>query len=153
MKKKEIVSWCFFDFANSSYSAVISAVIFPVYYANMIVGNRTGEGDLWWGRAISVSMLFIALSSPFLGGIADYAGARKKLLAIYTGVCVAAVSGFSILAPGARATGFFLIVLAHSISFSAVGSTIESAPMGADSISKNSGTSLSRMLGYLIRVN
>jgi UMF1 family MFS transporter len=113
MKKKEIVSWCFFDFANSSYSAIISAVIFPVYYANMIVGNRTGEGDLWWGRAISVSMLFIALSSPFLGGIADYAGARKKLLAIYTGVCVAAVSGFSILAPGARATGFFLIVLAN----------------------------------------
>jgi UMF1 family MFS transporter len=113
MNKKEIISWCFFDFANSSYSAVISAVIFPVYYANVIVGNRSGEGDLWWGRAISVSMLFIALSSPFLGGIADYAGSRKKLLVLYTGVCVAAVSGFSILAPGDRATGFFLIVLAN----------------------------------------
>ncbi len=113
VNKKEVLSWCLFDFANSSYSAVISAVIFPVYYANVIVGNSAGEGDLWWGRAISLSMLIIALSSPFLGGIADYAGSRKKLLALYTGVCVAAVSGFSILVPGAVATGFVLIVLAN----------------------------------------
>ncbi len=113
INKKEIISWCFFDFANSSYSAVISAVIFPVYYANVIVGNRSGEGDLWWGRAISMSMLFIALSSPFLGGIADYAGVRKKLLALYTGVSVAAVAGFSILAPGDTMTGFVLILFAN----------------------------------------
>jgi UMF1 family MFS transporter len=113
MDKKQIISWCLFDFANSSYSAVIAAVIFPVYYANMIVGNSAGEGDLWWGRAISLSMLFIALSSPFLGGIADYAGLRKRLLALYTGICVAALSGFSFLTPGAIVTGFMLIVLAN----------------------------------------
>ena len=82
MNKKQIISWCLFDFANSSYSAVIAAVIFPVYYTGIIVGNSTGTGDLWWGRAISVSMLFIAFSSPFLGGIADYAGLRKRLLII-----------------------------------------------------------------------
>ncbi len=113
MIKKQIISWCLFDFANSSYSAVISAVIFPVYYANIIVGNSAGEGDFWWGRAISVSMLFIALTSPFLGGIADYTGSQKKLLALYTGICIAAVSGFSTLAPGAAAIGFILIVLAN----------------------------------------
>ncbi len=113
MIKKQIISWCLFDFANSSYSAVISAVIFPVYYTNIVVGNRTGEGDLWWGRAISVSMLFIAFSSPFLGGIADYAGLRKKLLALYTGLCVVAVAGFSLLAPGSIGLGFSLIVFAN----------------------------------------
>jgi UMF1 family MFS transporter len=113
MSKKHIISWCLFDFANSSYSAVISAVIFPVYFTNVIVGNSAGEGDLWWGRAISLSMLFIALSSPFLGGIADYAGSRKKLLLLYTGICVVAVSGFSFLRPGAVAAGFALIVLAN----------------------------------------
>jgi UMF1 family MFS transporter len=113
MKKKQIISWCLFDFANSSYSAVIAAVIFPVYYAGVIVGNSAGAGDLWWGRAISLSMLFIALSSPFLGGIADYAGLRKKLLALYTAICVAALSGLSFLTPGAVLTGFVLIVLAN----------------------------------------
>ena len=43
---KQILSWCFFDFANSSYSAVIAAVVFPVYYVSAIVGNETGLGDL-----------------------------------------------------------------------------------------------------------
>ena len=113
MNKKQIISWCLFDFANSSYSAVIAAVIFPVYYAGVIVGNGAGAGDLWWGRAISVSMLFIALTSPFLGGIADYAGLRKRLLAMYTGLCVLAVSGFSLLSSGAVLMGFMLIVLAN----------------------------------------
>jgi UMF1 family MFS transporter len=113
MDKKQILSWCLFDFANSSYSAVIAAVIFPVYYAGVIVGNTSGEGDLWWGRAISLSMLFIALSSPFLGGIADYAGLRKRLLAFYTAICIIALSGFTFLAPGAVITGFILIVVAN----------------------------------------
>ena len=113
MNKKQILSWCLFDFANSSYSAVISAAVFPVYFANVIVGNSTGEGDLWWGRAISLSMFLIAMSSPFMGGIADYAGVRKKLLALYTMVCVASVAGFSLLAPGVVLAGFILVVCAN----------------------------------------
>lgn len=113
MNKKQIISWCLFDFANSSYAAVIAAVIFPVYYAGVIVGNASGAGDLWWGRAVSLSMLVIALSSPFLGGIADYAGLRKHLLAFYTVLCVVAVSSFSLLAPGAVVSGFVLIVIAN----------------------------------------
>ncbi|MEK6697728.1 MAG: MFS transporter [Nitrospirota bacterium] len=113
MNRKQIISWCLFDFANSSYSAVIAAVIFPVYYANVIVGNSTGAGDLWWGRAISLSMFFVALSSPFLGGIADYAGLRKRLLGLYTFLCVASVTVFSSLAPGEVLIGFILITLAN----------------------------------------
>jgi hypothetical protein len=37
-------------------------------------------------------MLVVSLSSPFHGGFADYAGLRKRLLAGYTFVCVAAVA-------------------------------------------------------------
>jgi len=113
MNKKQIISWCLFDFANSSYSAVIAAVVFQVYYINVIVGNAAGRGDLWWGRAISLSMLVVSLSSPFLGGIADYAGLRKRLLAGYTFACVAAVAGFALLSPGAAILGFVLVALAN----------------------------------------
>ncbi len=113
MNKKQIISWCLFDFANSSYSAVIAAVIFQVYYINVIVGNTAGQGDLWWGRAISLSMLIVSLTSPFLGGIADYAGRTKRLLAVYTFTCVIAVAGFSLIPPGAVVLGFFLIALAN----------------------------------------
>lgn len=110
---KKILSWCLFDFANSSYSAVIASVIFPVYYANMIVGNETGLGDLWWGRAIAVSMAVVAISSPFLGGIADYARIRKRLLIFYTLFCISSVALFHFLHRGMVIEGFILIVLAN----------------------------------------
>jgi UMF1 family MFS transporter len=110
---RQVLSWCLFDFANSSYSAVIAAVIFPVYYAGVIVGNEQGQGDLWWGRAISLSMAFVALSSPFLGGIADYTSRRKPLLILYTLLCVCAVAAFSLLRSGMVIEGFLLIVMAN----------------------------------------
>jgi UMF1 family MFS transporter len=110
---KKILSWCLFDFANSSYSAVIAAVIFPVYYTNVVVGNETGQGDLWWGRAIALSMAIVAISSPFLGGIADYAKIRKRLLIGYTFLCIASVASFYFLQKGSIVEGFVLIVIAN----------------------------------------
>ena len=113
LNKKHIISWTLFDFANSSYSAVIIAVVFPVYYANVIVGNDAGIGDLWWGRAISVSMAVVALSSPFLGGISDYGGLRKKFLFLYTALSVSAIASLFILEKGMVVEGFMLIVAAN----------------------------------------
>lgn len=110
---RRILSWCLFDFANSSYSAVIAAVIFPVYYTSYIVGNEAGAGDVWWGRAISVSMAFVALTSPLLGGISDYSGARKKFLFIYTMICVIATASLAFVVKDGIIAGFLLIVLAN----------------------------------------
>jgi len=111
--RRQIISWCLFDFANSSYSAVISAVIFPVYYATQIVGNDNGLGDLWWGRAVSLSMAVIAVTSPFMGGIADYGGIRKRLLFAYTALCITMVASLSFLHKGMVLEGFILITLAN----------------------------------------
>lgn len=113
LNKKHILSWVLFDFANSSYSAIIVSVVFPVYYVNTIVGNEAGLGDLWWGRAISVSMAVVALSSPFLGGIADYGGIKKRLLFVYTVLSISAIASLSILEKRMVLEGFFLIVLAN----------------------------------------
>jgi UMF1 family MFS transporter len=110
---KKIFSWCLFDFANSSYSAVIAAVIFPVYYTTVVVGNESSQGDVWWGRAISLSMAIVALSSPFLGGIADYAKMRKKFLLVYTLICVIATALLFFIREGMVLKGFLLIVLAN----------------------------------------
>jgi UMF1 family MFS transporter len=111
--RRQLMSWCLFDLANSSYSAVIAAVIFPVYYVSAIVGNDAGQGDAWWGRAISLSMAFVALTSPFLGGTADYSGKRKRLLFFYTAVCIISVSLFPLLKKGMALEGFFLILSAN----------------------------------------
>jgi len=113
LNKKYVTSWILFDFANSSYSAVIAAVIFPVYYANTIVGNEAGFGDLWWGRVVSISMITVALSSPFLGGLADYSGRKKSFLFLYTATCITAVACLSFLHKGMVFEGFALATVAN----------------------------------------
>jgi len=112
MRRAQVLSWCLYDFAGSSYSAVIAAVLFPVYYTTQVVGAQA-VGELWWGRAVSLSMLVVALSSPFMGALADTRGLRKHFLVLYTLVCVAAVASLVLLGPGDVLLGFFLIVVAN----------------------------------------
>lgn len=113
MNRKHVAAWALYDFANSIYPAVIITTVFSVYYAAKIVGNQPGLGDLWWGRVMSVSALFVALSSPLLGSVADHAGIRKKMLMLYTCLCIACVALFVTLEPGMILWGFLLAVLAN----------------------------------------
>ncbi|VAX31912.1 Uncharacterized MFS-type transporter [hydrothermal vent metagenome] len=110
--KRQILSWCFYDFANSSYSAVVAAVIFPVYFVK-VIAETPADGDLWWGRAISLSMLIVAVTSPVVGGISDYAGMRKRLLVAYSLVCVVAVGLLFFIEKGMVFEASLLIIIAN----------------------------------------
>ena len=110
--RKTVASWCLYDFANSFY-VVLPAVIWQVYYKREIVGNAGGRDDFWWGSIISTSMLLVALTSPMMGAIADFAGSRKRLLIAYTVTCVSAVALFGTVQPGMLLWGFALSVLAN----------------------------------------
>ena len=113
LDRRRIFAWCLFDFANSAYSAVIVATVFGIYYASTIVGNAEGRGDLWWGRAISLSMIGVVLTGPVLGAIADRAGLRKRFFIAFTVLCIACVALFTTLAPGMILWGFALAALAN----------------------------------------
>jgi UMF1 family MFS transporter len=107
---RTIAAWAVYDFANSAFSAIVVATIFPVYYAELVVGNRHGEGDFWWGLAGSLSMILVAVASPVLGGIADHAGARKPFFVSFTVAAVAATALLATVGPGQVVWGFALAV-------------------------------------------
>ncbi len=67
-----VVAWTLYDFANSAFVAVIPATVYSKYYALAVVGNDRGQGDFWWGLAVTTSMAVVALSAPPLGAIADH---------------------------------------------------------------------------------
>ncbi len=113
MKPWRIVAWTLYDFANSSFAAVIFATIYAAYYALGVVGNETGAGDLWWGRVVSVSMAVVAVTSPFLGGLADRAGVRRPLFIGFTALSVVATALMATVRPGMVTWGFFLGVLGN----------------------------------------
>jgi UMF1 family MFS transporter len=113
MNVRAVVAWTLYDFANSSFAAVIFATIYAAYYALAVVGNQRGEGDLWWGRVVSASMAVVALTSPFLGGIADRAGVRRPFFIGFTALSVAATALMATVEPGMVAWGFLLAVLGN----------------------------------------
>ncbi|MYF60846.1 MAG: MFS transporter, partial [Gammaproteobacteria bacterium] len=70
-------------------------------------------GELWWGRAVSLSALEVALSAPMLGSIADRSGLRKRFMAIYVAFCLAGVALLATVGPGMVVAGFALFVVAN----------------------------------------
>lgn len=111
MNRRQVVAWFLYDFANSSFAAVIAATIYATYYAQVVVGNTHGEGDLLWGRLISTSMAIVALASPVLGGLADRIGIRKRLFFAATYLSVGATALMATVEQGMVLRGFVLGVL------------------------------------------
>jgi UMF1 family MFS transporter len=110
--RKTIASWCLFDFANSFY-AILPAVVWQTYFQQNVVGNQRGEGALWWGYAVSTSMLIVAVTSPMMGAVADYAGLRKRLLIFYTLLSVGFVCLYTTVKPGMVMWGFIVTVISY----------------------------------------
>lgn len=106
--RRTIRAWMVYDFANSSFAAIIQATVFPAYYANVVVGNADGRGDFWWGALVSLSMVIVAVTSPLLGGIADHAGVRKPFFIWLTLACVVATALLATVGQGMVLSGFAL---------------------------------------------
>ncbi len=86
---RTINAWAFFDWANSAFALVITAAIFPAYFAAVtddqvqILGIAMSNSSLY-AYAVSLSYFVIALASPVLSGIADYGGRRMFFLRFFT---------------------------------------------------------------------
>lgn len=89
-----------FDWANSSYSLVISSAIFPAYFASVTdatiqVGQSSIPNSAYFSFTISIAYIFVALGLPILSGIADYSGKRLFFLRLFTVIgSIACVSLF-----------------------------------------------------------
>ena len=113
LNRRTVGSWALFDFANSVYPAVMTTAVFPVFYVTHVVGGDGGEGELWWSWAVALSALLVAFSTPFLGALADRAGARKRFFVSYVALCLAGVAAMSTLEAGMVVRGFLLFVVAN----------------------------------------
>lgn len=92
------LAWALYDWANSPFTTLIVTFVFPVYFAQAVVGDRT-QGQAQWAFAMSVSGLAVALSGPVLGAVADVTGRRKPWLAGFSALCVAASAALWLVEP------------------------------------------------------
>tara|TARA_B100000767_G_scaffold273012_1_gene302056 strand:- start:1204 stop:3252 length:2049 start_codon:yes stop_codon:yes gene_type:complete len=94
--KKSLKSWYFFDWANQAYALTVMTVIAPQVMSglyNYATGTQTG--DAFYAKILTFSMLFVVVTAPALGVIADRMPIKKSLLKWYTvaGVIFTALMG------------------------------------------------------------
>ena len=121
--KRTIFGWVIFDWANSSYALVITAAIFPAYFAAVTdelisLGSIEIYSSTLYSFCISLAYLVMAMISPVLSGIADYGGRKKTFLRFFTTIgslaCIALFffKGMDQLAIGT--IGFILATIGFS---------------------------------------
>jgi len=109
--RRATVSWCLFDFANSSFTTLIATVAFAVYFRDVVVHAADNRGDQLWGIANFLAMLAVALSSPIMGALADYSGRKKLFLILTTLVTVIATVLLYFVGPGDIILAMLLYIL------------------------------------------
>jgi UMF1 family MFS transporter len=113
VRKREVLGWAMYDFANSGYTTVVITAVFAAYF----VGGVAGGAD-WatfaWTAALSASYAIVMLTMPSIGAYADLRAAKKRLLALFTLGCVVSTAALALAGPGTVALAIVLIVVSNT---------------------------------------
>ena len=109
--RRERWAWYLYDFGNSAYAAVVLLAIYSAYFKEEVVGGA--EGSRFWGIAIGIAMLFVAITSPILGTIADFSGAKKRFLFFYTAMACLFTATLFFVQKGDVLIGMLFFILAE----------------------------------------
>jgi UMF1 family MFS transporter len=93
-RRKIIVSWCLYDWANSAFATTIMAAVLPVFYSSVAAADLSKTtASSYWGYTNTIAMLIVAFSAPVLGALADHSGMKKKFLAAFAGLGILSTAG------------------------------------------------------------
>jgi MFS family permease len=105
---KEVFGWGMFDFANQAFTLVILTAVFNVYFTEHVAPED--RGVYYWSAAGIATQIMIIILAPILGALADFSGAKKKLLFITWLGCVVFTASLGLIPPGG-------IVIAPSLAY------------------------------------
>jgi UMF1 family MFS transporter len=147
---RKVISWAFYDWANSAFATTVMAGFFPVFFKQYwSAGVDAATSTFRLGTANSAASLAVLLMAPALGAIADSGGARKRFLLFFAGMGIVATAALYFIGKGewtVAASVYALAAVAFSCSCLFYDSLLVDvgAPEKFDSIS-----ALGYALGYL----
>ena len=93
-RRKIIVSWCLYDWANSAFATTIMAAVLPVFYSSVAAADLSKTtASSYWGYTNTIAMLIVAFTAPVLGALADHSGMKKKFLAAFAALGILSTAG------------------------------------------------------------
>ncbi len=112
LHRPELRAWAWYDWANSAFMTTVVAAVFPIYYAKVAAdGLGDATATFRFGIATTVALTAIAVLSPILGALADASGNKKRMLALFAGLGIAATAGLGLVGRGdwMLALGLFML--------------------------------------------
>ena len=116
VRKRELLGWAMYDFANSGYTTVVLTAVFAAYFVGAVAGGAPWA-TFAWTAALSASHAIVMFSMPAIGAWADRHGAKKRLLVFTTLGCVVTTAALSLVMPGSVALAIGLVI-ASNVFFS-----------------------------------
>jgi len=85
--------------------------VYAAYFKQAVVG--TAQGSALWGLSLTISMLVVAVISPFLGALADYSGRKKTLLFVMTAISIVFTGLLFLVEKGDIFIGMLFFIIAE----------------------------------------
>ena len=81
---RPVLSWAFYDWANSAFATTVMAGFFPVFFKQYWSANSDSTVSTFQlGMGNTLAGIVIVLIAPILGAIADKAGVSKRNLLLF----------------------------------------------------------------------
>jgi MFS transporter, UMF1 family len=102
-----------YDWAASAMQTTVMVAVFPIYFVK-VAGANLPESSATQRLATvnTLALVLIALASPVLGAVSDYGGNKKRFLAAFMALGVAAVAGLFFVHTGELALASWLFIAA-----------------------------------------
>jgi UMF1 family MFS transporter len=111
VKTRALISWAFYDWANSAVFAVIQTFVFASYFTRQVAVDES-TATAQWAAAQGLAGAASAIAGPLLGASADQSGRRKPWILLFTAVSVAATALLWLVRPAPAYVPLALTLLA-----------------------------------------
>ena len=95
LKRKPVVGWALYDWANSAFATTVMAGFFPVFYSAISEDISTEDSQFWFNVTLAAASVTIAVFAPILGAVADRGGSRKKFLVFFASIGILMTAGLA----------------------------------------------------------
>ncbi|HJH11490.1 MAG TPA: MFS transporter [Metalysinibacillus jejuensis] len=96
-----ILSWAFYDFANTIFSSNINTIFFPFYMDEVLGKNEVMQqvASTFISYANALASLFLVIFSPLFGVMVDKTGYKKRFIVWFASISIFFTFMMGILAP------------------------------------------------------
>lgn len=114
LNRPELRAWAMYDWAISGLQTTVMVAVFPIFFVRVAAaGAPEASGTQALATANTIAAVIVALLSPMLGAVSDFAAAKKRMLAASMLVGATATAGMFFIGRGdlMLASTLFIVAL------------------------------------------